>query len=77
MVFKENQERILKMRFFLMSEIPIACAVCFGDPNSSMTKGAAAGMLCLFGVVLFVLAGIAATGIVWARRARAIPDDKY
>lgn len=65
------------MKFFLTSKIPMACAVCFGDPSSPMTKGAVAGMLCLLGVILFVLAGIAATGITWARRARAIPDDKY
>ncbi len=59
------------MKFFLLSQMPMACAVCFGDPNSSMTKGAVAGMLCLLGVILFVLTGIAATGITWARRARA------
>ena len=59
------------MKFFLLSELPMACAVCFGDPSSSMTKGAIAGMLSLLGVVLFVLTGIAVTGITWARRARA------
>ncbi len=61
----------------MISQLPMACAVCFGDPNAAMTKGAVAGMLSLLGVTLLVLAGIAATGIAWARRARAIPDDKY
>ena len=47
----------------------IGCSVCFGNPNSPLTKGTIAGVLLLLGVVLVVLTGIAATGIVWARRA--------
>ena len=49
-----------------------ACAVCFGDPNSSMTRAAQAGVLFLLGVVFFVLAGVAATILVWMRRARRL-----
>ncbi len=50
--------------------IPLACSVCFGDPNSSMTKGAMMGVLFLLGVVLFVLGAIASVAVVWTRRAR-------
>lgn len=50
--------------------LPWACSVCFGDPGSPMSKGAMAGVAFLLGVVLFVLAGIAVTGVTWARRAR-------
>lgn len=48
----------------------MACSVCFGDPSSNLTKGALAGVFFLLVLVVGVLGGIAATGIVWARRAK-------
>ncbi len=50
----------------------LACAVCFGDPESPLTKGALMGVYVLVGVVGFVLAGIAATGLFWVQRSRRI-----
>ena len=50
----------------------LACAVCFGDPDSPLTKGALMGVYVLVGVVGFVLAGIAATGVFWIQRSRRI-----
>ncbi len=50
----------------------LACAVCFGNPASPLSKGAVAGALFLLGVVLVVLLGILVTAFVWARRARQI-----
>ena len=52
----------------LVTDRAVACAVCFGDPESAMAKGAVAGVLVLGGVVLFVLAGVAGTGLWWIRR---------
>ncbi len=49
-----------------------ACAVCFGDPESKMAKGAVAGVLFLVGVVTFVLAGVVGTGLLWVHRSRRI-----
>jgi len=49
-----------------------ACAVCFGDPDSPLTKGALMGVYVLVGVVGFVLAGITATGVYWVQRSRRI-----
>ncbi len=49
-----------------------ACAVCFGDPNSQMTKGAIAGVLLLLGVVGSVLGGIVAVSFTWIARARQL-----
>ncbi|HSA58158.1 MAG TPA: hypothetical protein VLJ37_00530 [bacterium] len=49
-----------------------ACALCFGDSNSEMTRGLKAGILLLILVVAGVLAGIASVGITWARRAKAL-----
>lgn len=49
-----------------------ACSVCFGDPDSAMAKGAAAGVLLLAGVAGFVLASVAGTGLFWIHRARVL-----
>ncbi len=48
----------------------LACATCFGDPESPLTKGALMGVYVLVGVVGFVLAGIAATGLFWIQRSK-------
>ncbi|MEE9294293.1 MAG: hypothetical protein V3W34_04915 [Phycisphaerae bacterium] len=49
-----------------------ACAVCFGDPNSEMVRGAKAGvfvlMLVVYGV-LFTMAGVVGA---WALKARKV-----
>ncbi len=56
----------------LSSRSALACAVCFGSPDSSLTQGAKAGILILLGVVATVLTGIVAVAAVWARRARML-----
>lgn len=50
----------------------LACAVCYGDPESPLAKGAAAGVLVLMGVVGFVLLGVAGTGMYWVHRGRRL-----
>ncbi len=54
----------------MLPEIARACAVCYGDPESDMAKGAAAGVLVLMGIVVSVLVGIVGVTIFWVRRAR-------
>ena len=51
-------------------ECLLACAVCFGDPNSDMVKGANAGILILLGIIVSVLGGIVSVMLFWMRRAR-------
>ena len=53
----------------------LACSVCFGDPNSLLSKGAFWGVLFLIGVVGFVLASIASTIWIWARRAKKLDSS--
>ncbi len=55
-----------------MKFLILACSVCFGDPNSSMSRGAKAGAIFLLGVVLVVLTGIAWTAFSWLRREARI-----
>jgi hypothetical protein len=53
----------------LIASPAFACSVCYGDPNSAMSKGAQAGVLVLLGVIGVVLTGLASLLIFWMRRA--------
>ncbi len=53
-----------------------ACSVCFGDPNSKITRGIFAAVYVLLGAVLFVLGGIACTAWSWSRRAKNMTAKK-
>ena len=52
--------------------IASACPVCFGDPNSAMTKGTNNGVFFLLGVIGFVQVGLGAMFIAFWRRARSL-----
>jgi hypothetical protein len=54
----------------------LGCATCFGDPNSPLTQAAKGGVLVMLGVVAFVLGGVAAVAIYWAKRARMLEGSK-
>ena len=49
-----------------------ACAVCYGDPESPLTKGLEKGVMVLVGVIYTVLGAMAATFIYWMRRHRRL-----
>jgi len=53
-------------------QILSACPVCFGDPNSAMTKGTSNGVFFLLGVIGFVQVGLGAMFLAFWRRARAL-----
>lgn len=56
-----------------------ACSTCFGDPNSSMSKGATIGMLVLLFIVGMVLGAIGAFIYYLYRKSKQIvingPED--
>ena len=62
---------VLLPAFFGTKEL-MACAVCFGDPNSPMVHGALAGVWFLLGVVGFVLSSILGVTFYWIRRAKLV-----
>ena len=62
---------MLVMLTMLATSAASACPVCFGDPNSPMTKGASNGILFLLGIVGFVQLGFVALFFSFWRRAKA------
>lgn len=51
-----------------------ACAVCFGDPESDLARGAVRGVIFMVGVITMVLAGIGFVAISWSRKARRLAE---
>ena len=64
---------------FLFGAVPqtLACATCFGDPNSNLSKGVVWGVLVLVSIVACVLAGFTGVGIFWMKRARYLADQEH
>ena len=56
-------------------EIVQACSVCYGDPDSPMTKGAMWGVIVLGIIVYGVLFSVAFIGATWIMRARKLQDQ--
>jgi len=52
----------------LLPEAASACATCFGDPDSPMTKGLNKGILTLLGFIGLVQVGI--VRVAWTMRQR-------
>jgi len=57
---------------FIETTPAYACAVCFGDPDSPMSKGALMGVIVMLGVIGSVLMGIAGTTMFWMHRANQL-----
>lgn len=62
---------LLGLAAFFAPTAARACAVCFGNSDSQMTKGMLAGVLVLLFVVLSVLGGFVALFVHIARRSAA------
>ncbi|MGZ4808980.1 MAG: hypothetical protein ACXV7D_06570 [Thermoanaerobaculia bacterium] len=60
----------------LVPTIAHACPVCFGDPNSPMTKGTSNAIWFLLGIVGMVQTGFIALFVSFRRRARALQKFK-
>jgi hypothetical protein len=52
----------------------LACPVCYGDPESEMTKGAMWAILALGIIVYGVLMSMVGVGVTWFLRARRLAD---
>jgi hypothetical protein len=72
-----NTARRVLMALAIMAALAVpqfawACPVCFGDPNSPMTKGTSNGIAFLLGTVFFVQLGFGAMFWSFWRRAKAL-----
>ena len=60
---------------FALAALPAAvsaCASCYGDPNSGLTKGAKAAVIFMIALITGILFAIARTARVWKKRADAL-----
>jgi len=60
----------------VVAQAAVACPVCFGSPDSAMTKGASAGIWVLLGVIGFVQLGFVALFVTFWKRARDLRKRK-
>ncbi len=51
----------------------MACSVCQGNPDSELSKGAAAGVIFLAILTYTLLLGVAGIVVTWIVRARRMP----
>ncbi len=58
--------------FLFTAERAAACPVCFGDPDSDMTKGAVWGIFVLGLIIYGMLTGMVGIGIAWFVRAKKL-----
>jgi hypothetical protein len=58
----------------LLPEVVLACPVCFGDPNSTMTHGLNNGIFVLLGVVFLVQSAFVA--FFWRLRRTAFAEGR-
>lgn len=65
---KGIQIAVATVALSVFPKIALACPVCFGNPNSSQTKGAQAGILALLVVTVIMLAAFGGFFFIYLRR---------
>ncbi|HET7623992.1 MAG TPA: hypothetical protein VFM25_01915 [Verrucomicrobiae bacterium] len=68
----QKSKFVLAILMALMALNPMslfACSVCYGDPNSSMSKGLVWGIFVLLGVIVAVLGGISTFFVYIAKKS--------
>ncbi|HSP16154.1 MAG TPA: hypothetical protein VLV78_15515 [Thermoanaerobaculia bacterium] len=63
---------LIAVCLLLVANAAMACPVCFGAPDSPLTKGATSAVWFLLGIVGFVQIGFVALFVSFWRRARAM-----
>ncbi|MCW5551380.1 MAG: hypothetical protein KIS67_04355 [Verrucomicrobiae bacterium] len=53
-----------------------ACTICYGDPESPLSRGLTLGISVLLGMVGMVLAGVVAFFVYLARKAASVRADE-
>ena len=63
--------------FAVSSPSALACTVCFGDPNSQMTKGMSFGIAALLLIITCVLCGVAGFFVYLAKRSAQLEQTAF
>jgi len=67
-----TQQLFIALLLILAPATASACPVCYGNPDSLMTKGTDNAMLFMLGIVGFVQLGFIGLFVTFWRRARAL-----
>ena len=67
-----TQQLFIALLLLLAPQVLSACPVCYGDPNSPMTKSSDNAVLFMLGVIGFVQVGFVGLFVTFWRRARAL-----
>jgi hypothetical protein len=72
---KRLQIGVTALLFLAMASPALACPVCFGNPNSAMTKGTQAGILALLLVTVAMLGAFGGFFMYLRRRVRFFEES--
>ena len=67
-----NAQLIAALLLLLTPQVLSACPVCYGAPDSPMTKGSDNAVLFMLGIIGFVQVGFVGLFVTFWRRARAL-----
>ena len=68
----DNRQLIITLLLILAPQVAHACPVCYGNPDSPLTKGSDNAMLFMLGVIGFVQVGFLGLFFTFWRRSRAL-----
>jgi len=72
---KRAQIAVTTLVLMAMASPALACPVCFGNPNSSMTKGTQAGIFALLLVTVAMLGAFGGFFVYLRRRIRLFEES--
>jgi hypothetical protein len=72
---KRLQIAVVTLTLLAIASPALACPVCFGNPNSSMTKGTQAGIFALLLVTVAMLGAFGGFFIYLRRRIRLFEES--
>ncbi len=67
-----NAQLFIALLLLLAPQVASACPVCYGAPDSPLTKASDNAMLFMLGIVAFVQLGFIGLFVTFWRRARAL-----
>ena len=72
---KRVQVAVVTLALLAVASPALACPVCFGNPNSSMTKGTQAGIFALLLVTVAMLGAFGGFFVYLRRRIRLFEES--